>query len=77
MQHFEAMRTGITDMVLNTGGYFGGECPGLTAIDAIAPGENYLKILRKTKVMDIVNAAAREKSKVRLLAQVTFRGIPC
>ena len=74
MQQFEAMRTGMVDMGLSTGGYYSGECPELTAPGALPFNDEHLRILHETKFPDIVNAAAREQSKVRSMAQVIFRG---
>jgi TRAP-type C4-dicarboxylate transport system substrate-binding protein len=62
-EQFAAMRSGIVDMVYTCGDYFTGETLELSAISCIRADPMYfLKTLRETKVMDVVNEASREKS---------------
>jgi TRAP-type C4-dicarboxylate transport system substrate-binding protein len=63
MQQFAAMRAGTVDMVYTGADYFTGETPELIATGSIRPDPLFfIDVMRKTKVMDVLNEALREKS---------------
>lgn len=68
-EQFQALRTGIADMTHTAGGYFVGETIEGSIMDLLDPTDfnRYLKGLRGTDAMQIVNQAYGEKSKVRFL----------
>jgi TRAP-type C4-dicarboxylate transport system substrate-binding protein len=74
MQLFEAMRTGIVDVGLSTGGYYNGECPELSAAGVLPFNKEHLKVLHETNFQELVNGACRDKSKVIVLAQAILGG---
>ena len=68
MQQFEAMRSGIVDLVYTPTDYFAGECIEGTSPSVIRPEIGYYRnAIRETKLMDILNTAYRKKSGVRFL----------
>ncbi len=63
MQQFAAMRSGTVDMVYTSGDYFSGETVEILTAGVIRPDPLFfLDAIRKTKVLDVVNEALREKS---------------
>ena len=68
-EQFQALRTGIADMTQTAGAYFVGETIEGAALDMLDPTDfdRYLKGLRGTEALEIINQAYREKSGVRAL----------
>jgi len=68
-EQFQALRTGIADMTQTAGAYFVGETIEAAVVDMLDPTDfdKYLKGLRGTEALELVNQAYREKSGVRAL----------
>ena len=68
-EQFQALRTGIADMTHSASAYWVGETIEGSVMDILDPTDfdKYLKGLRGTEAMQIVNQAYREKSGVHFL----------
>lgn len=69
-EQFQALRTGIADATHTAPGYFVGETIEGGVFELLDPTDfdKYLKALRSTEAMDVINQAFREKSGVRFVA---------
>ncbi|HEY7554606.1 MAG TPA: TRAP transporter substrate-binding protein DctP [Candidatus Binatia bacterium] len=68
-EQFQALRTGIADLTHTAPSYFAGETVEGSAMDLIDPVDlkKYLKALRETDALRIINRAYEEKSSTRYL----------
>ncbi len=68
-EQFQALRTGIADMTHSAGGYWVGETIEGSVMDILDPSDfdKYLKGLRGTEAMQVINQAYHEKSGVHFL----------
>jgi TRAP-type C4-dicarboxylate transport system substrate-binding protein len=68
-EHFQALRTGVVDVALSAPAYFVGETIEGVATILLDPTDfqRYLRSLRTTGAMEILNEAYRQKSGVRFI----------